>query len=152
MKALALATAVLGLACSACGGGASDPEAAKRNVEAFAQKTYPGLPTPDEIQKLIGHGQHAFKASSCEMCHSTTTDRKGLAGPALGGVSARVLERHKGDPLEARRWLAKHVRDPQVFPGPNAGADEYRGLAMPPNAMLREEQMRALVEYLWSLP
>jgi cytochrome c5 len=140
------------LALFACACFESNPNAARDSAESLAKAAYPAVPDVNEIPALRTTGQRMFGASSCEMCHSTTRERKGLAGPPLGGISGRVLERFKGDPLESRRWLVKHIRDPHAFPSPFAGSEDYRNAAMPPNGRLREKDMQALVEYLWSLP
>jgi len=138
------------LLLAACGPG--DPEAGKRVAEASALAAYPELPKPGDVPALQAAGKPIFKAAGCETCHSSSHDRNGLMGPPLGGVAETVLAQHKGDPLEARRWMVKHIRDPQRFPGQHAGTDDYRGSAMPPNGMLKDADLRALVEFLWHLP
>lgn len=144
----ALALACLLVAC----GGPRDPNAQRELAEQSARTVYPELPPAEQTSRLQEAGRHNFRSQSCEMCHSITRERKGLLGPPLGGTSERVLERHGGDALQARRWLVKHIRDPYRFPGPHAGSSEYRGASMPPNTTLPDEQMKALVEYLWHLP
>jgi cytochrome c5 len=145
-------TFLLALTLLLCGCPEPNPNAARDSVDTLALQAYPAVPAVADIPALRDAGRRIFVGSSCEMCHSTTPERKGLAGPPLGGVSTRVLERFKGDPLEGRRWLVKHIRDPHVYPSPFAGTDDYRGAAMPPNGRLQEQHMRELVEYLWSLP
>lgn len=135
-----------------CGAGNSDPEAARRYIEQKAAETYPGTPDSQDIPALRDRGKGVFRAAGCEMCHSATAQRNGLAGPPLGGISERMLARHNQDGLEGRRWLFKHIRDPQRFPGPYADSDEYRGAFMPPNGTLKDDDLRALIEFLWHLP
>jgi hypothetical protein len=62
----------------------------------------------------------------------------------------RALEQHDHDALEARRWLVKHIKDPARYPGQFAGHPDYPGF-MVPNPRLTDEDLAALVEYLWTL-
>jgi hypothetical protein len=61
-----------------------------------------------------------------------------------------VLARHDNDSLQARRWLVKHIKDAPRFPGEFAGHPDYPGV-MTPNPRISDEDLRALVEYLWTL-
>lgn len=141
------------LLLAACGGGANaDPRATEKYIEQQASSAYAALPDAAEIPALRDKGRDIFKAAGCELCHSTLRQRQGMTGPPLGGISEQMLDRHKKDALEGRRWLFKHIRDPQRFPGPHAGADDYRGAFMPPNNRLNNDEMRALIEFLWHLP
>jgi len=142
---------ILALA-AACACAERNPNAARDAAERMALRAYPELPAVADVPALREAGRTHFRSQACEMCHSTSAERKGLAGPPMGGLAVRVLERHGGDALEGRRWLVKHIRDPHVFPSPHAGTAEYRGAAMPPNGRLQEKQLREIVEYLWSLP
>jgi len=147
------ALACLALALAACGGAANtDPLAMVKYREKQAVEAYPAVPSAADGAKMRDQGQPIFRAAGCEVCHSTARDRKGMTGPPLGGISERMLAEHNNDPLEGRRWLYKHIRDPGRFPGQHAGKSEYSGAFMPPNDRLKDDELRALIEFLWHLP
>jgi cytochrome c551/c552 len=154
MKPARMWLGALALAAAACGGGGSnrDPQAMTRHIEEQSRAAYPALPGADESATLRERGRGIFKAAGCELCHSTSRERKGMSGPPLGGLAEVMPGRHDNDALEARRWLYRHIRDPQRFAGPHAGTPEYRGAFMPPNTRLNDDEMRALIEFLWHLP
>jgi cytochrome c2 len=118
---------------------------------AKAEQVYAKLPEAAEATKLAEHGEKLFNSQACGSCHATATARGGLMGPPLGGVGAAVTARHQGDELAARRWMYKHIRDPQKWPGPHHGSDEYKGSAMPCYRGLQDQDVSALVEFLWTL-
>lgn len=140
------------LCASACGGGTGDANAATRYIEQAAATSLAAVPGAEESASLRETGRNVFRGSGCEMCHSITRQRNGMAGPPLGGISERMLERYSNDALEGRRWLFKHIRDPRRFEGPFANSPDYRGAFMPPNGQIKDEELRALVEFLWHLP
>lgn len=147
-----LACIVFFAGLAGCGGSNADPKATERYIEKQALEAYPTVPSAAEIPALRDKGRDIFKAAGCELCHSTLRERQGMRGPPLGGISERMLERHNKDALAGRRWMYKHIRDPQRFAGPHAGSPEYTGAFMPPNGRLNDDEMRALVEFLWHLP
>jgi mono/diheme cytochrome c family protein len=121
----------------------ADPEQAALNA-------YPDIPAGEQAMQDAERGAKLFKQATCISCHSTEGDRRNLAGPPLGGVSDRVLARHDNDALKARRWLVKHIKDAPSYPGEFAGHPDYPNF-MTPNPRLTDEDLRALVEYLWTL-
>lgn len=116
-----------------------------------AEQVYPKLPEPEAAAKLAEHGGKLFNAQACGSCHATGTARGGLMGPPLGGVGPATAARHGGDELAARRWMYKHIRDPLAWPGPLHGTDEYKASAMPGYRGLQDQDVSALVEFLWTL-
>ncbi|MDC1142145.1 cytochrome c [Planctomycetota bacterium] len=135
----------------ACGFGAggnqpgitSDPDKA-------ALAIYPSAPTAEETLALKEEGKDFFTAFGCASCHSTTGERASLQGPPLAGTANRYTQRNDGDELEARRWMVKHIKQPQDFPGVFFNTEEYPNF-MPPNRNITDADMKALVEFLWSL-
>ncbi|MCC7509630.1 MAG: cytochrome c [Planctomycetes bacterium] len=121
------------------------------NTEMAAEAAFPAGPAAEDSLALSDKGKPMFQRFGCAACHSITAERSGLMGPPLGGLSDRVLSRHEYDDLQARRWLVKHIRDPQTFPSPYKQEPEYARTHMPPNPRISDEDMRALVEYLWML-
>lgn len=122
-----------------------------RDANAAAGAIYPESPAAEQTLELSQKGKPMFQRFGCAACHSVTTERQGLMGPPLAGVSDRVLARHEYNDLEARRWLVKHIRDPQGHPSPFKEDPAYKNTHMPPNTGIRDEDLRALVEYLWLL-
>lgn len=120
------------------------------DIEEAAIRVYPSVPTPEESVELAQQGKPLMRRFVCESCHSLTDERSGLLGPPLGGVAERVLARHDHDDLEARRWLVKHIRNPQAYPSPYRDDPAYRS-HMPANHRISNDDMRALVEHLWLL-
>ncbi|MBX3458753.1 MAG: cytochrome c [Planctomycetes bacterium] len=149
-----LTFAMLGFACmwlaASCMPPANTP-GTTRNANAAALAVYPQAPAAEEALELSRQGKPLFQRFGCAACHSVTQERQGLMGPPLAGVSDRVLARHEYNELEARRWLVKHIRDPQGFPSPFKDEAAYKNTHMPPNSGIRDEDLRALVEYLWLL-
>ena len=121
------------------------------DAESAAASAYPELPSASDAMKLKEDGSKLFRGLGCQSCHSMTPERSGLMGPPLGGVSDRVLTRQDNDPLKARRWIVMHIKDPVMHPSPYAKDDAYRGTHMPPNPRLPDADLRALVEFLWTL-
>jgi mono/diheme cytochrome c family protein len=121
----------------------SDPEKA-------AIAIYPEIPSAEESLRLIEDGKKYFTAFSCAGCHSTTNDRAGLQGPPLGGTPVRYTQKNDDDELEARRWLVKHIKSPQDYPGIYFNTEEYPNF-MPPNQNISDADLKSLVEFLWSL-
>lgn len=138
------------LSLAGCMGDSNVPGLTK-DPEAAAEAAFPALPDGNEGPELIERGYKMFKGLGCEQCHSTNTARKGLQGPPLGGLSDRVIDNHDGDPLQARRWTVRHIKDPQQYPGDYAGHEDYKGSFMTPYNRVADDDMRALVEYLFSL-
>ena len=122
-----------------------------RDPEESAKTAYPDLPDSSQAVELIERGEKLFRGLTCEQCHSTGSERNGLMGPPLGGLSDRIIEQEDNDPLEARRWTLKHIKDPAKYPSKFAGQDDYRGAHMTPFPRITDEDLRALVEYLFSL-
>lgn len=147
MKLTALFALLLMLA--ACGEGA--PRLSP-DTEAMALAAYPAIPAAEDSLALREAGERNFRNFGCAACHSTKRERQGLLGPPLGGTAERVLPRHNNDALESRRWLARHIHDPQKYPGPFKEDPAYRGGFMPANPRIDAQPMRELVEYLWLLP
>jgi cytochrome c551/c552 len=135
----------------ACGEPGGNAESRRGEIDAAATRIYAGVPPAGETAELIERGGKLFRTGGCESCHSTRIDRMGLVGPPLGRVSDRVLDRHDNDALEARRWLVRHIKAPQLYPSPYLEDEAYTGAHMPPYNHFRDEDMRALVEFLWSL-
>ena len=140
----------VGLLAAACLDSGNIP-GVTADPDASAKVAFPEVPAAGDAMKLKERGSKLFQGLGCQSCHSTTDDRSGLMGPPLGGVSDRVLERNDHDPLKARRWLVMHVKDPLMHPSPFADQPEYRGTHMPPNPRVTDEDLRALVEFLWTL-
>ncbi|MCB9894552.1 MAG: cytochrome c [Planctomycetes bacterium] len=140
----------LGLACAGCLDSGNIP-GVTTDPEAAAKAAFPELPPAAEATQLKDRGSKMFNGLGCQSCHSTTHERNGLMGPPLGGVSDRVLERKDHDPLKARRWLVMHIKDPLMYPSPFADQADYKGTHMPPNPRVTDEDLRALVEFLWAL-
>jgi cytochrome c2 len=109
------------------------------------------VPSAEETLKLEPTGKSLFVRAGCAACHSITKERAGLVGPPLGGLADRVLARHDNDDLEARRWLVKHIRDPITYPSPYKSEPAYKNTHMPPQHGITDEDLRALIEYLWML-
>jgi cytochrome c2 len=120
------------------------------DAEQAALNAYPDIPDSSQAMADSERGSKLFRQFTCHSCHSTDDERRNLAGPPLGGVSDRVLERQNNNSLEARRWLVKHIKDPAKYPGEFAGHTDYPNF-MTPNPRITDEDLRALVEYLWSL-
>ncbi|MCA8910363.1 MAG: cytochrome c [Planctomycetes bacterium] len=150
MAARVLPFLLSALLLAACTDNANIP-GVTQDPEASAKAAYPDVPPAEEANELIDRGQKLFKGLTCEQCHSTGPDRSGLAGPPLGGYADRALEHQDHDPLKARRWTVKHIKDPRKYPGSFAGTDEYRGTFMTPFNRITDDDLRALVEYLFSL-
>lgn len=152
MRLLAIATCwVLVLMVASCGPPADNESTRREKLEATATRIYAEVPDTSDSVELIEPGQKFFRQAGCESCHSTRGDQMGLMGPPLAGVSKRVLDRHNNDPLESRRWLIKHIKSPHLYPSPYTEDENYRGAQMPAYNQFRDEDMRALVEFLWSL-
>ncbi len=122
-----------------------------KDAEAGAAKAFAEKPSAKETVELIREGEQVYRRSGCGNCHSLTEDRSGFAGPPLSGVGRRNLKNHDNDELKVRRWLFKHIRDPIQWPGEMADRPEYEGTHMPPNPYLKDEDLKALVEYLYHL-
>jgi cytochrome c551/c552 len=135
----------------ACNLDAENP-GVTRDVEQAALNAYPELPSAEETVALAQAGAPMFQRFGCASCHAISDSRSGLLGPPLGGIAARVLERHEYDELESRRWLARHIRDPRLSPSPYKDEPAYRGAHMPTHPRLSDADLKALVEYLWLLP
>jgi mono/diheme cytochrome c family protein len=112
---------------------------------------YPELPPTQEILELREQGSRLFPRFGCAACHSPDDERRGLLGPPLGGVLERNLPRWEYSDLETRRWMVRHIRNPQEFPGVMAEHPDYARLHMPPHSRISDADMKALVEYLASL-
>ncbi len=143
---LCLLAATLGVLLAAC-----PPAMGNVDWAAKSEQVYTKLPDATEATKLAEHGEKLFNSQACGSCHATGAARGGLMGPPLGGVGAAVTSRHAGDELAARRWMYKHIRDPQKWPGPHHGSDEYKSSAMPSYRGLQDQDVSALVEFLWTL-
>ena len=145
-RLLMMLSALLLTGCPPAGnqpGVTSDPEQSALNA-------YPDIPDSSQAMADAERGGKLFRQFTCLSCHSTDGERRNLAGPPLGGVSDRTLARNNNNSLEARRWLVKHIKDPGRDPGEYAGhADDPN--FMTPNPRITDEDLRALVEYLWSL-
>lgn len=142
---------VLTLICVGCSSWYDgNREGVTRSPEKAAEAAFPDVPASGEAQELIRQGERVFRTGACASCHSTTTERSGLQGPPLGGVADRHLPLNDNDPLETRRWMVKHIKEPQDFPGAFHDSPDYPNI-MPANRHLTNEDLRALVEYLWSL-
>ncbi len=141
----------MGAVLAACGqsyggnmpGVTSDPEKA-------AVAIYPENPSTEESRAMLEDGENFYTAFSCAGCHSTSSDRSGLVGPPLSGVGARYLARNDKDELKAKRWLVKHIKSPAEYPGIYFQTEEY-GNVMPANKNISDADMKALVEFLWTL-
>lgn len=142
---------VLVTALAACGPMGGNSATQKDELEKAAVRIYAEVPDSAKSAELVERGQKFFRQAGCESCHSTRLDRMGLMGPPLGGVSQRVLDRHSNDQLEGRRWLVKHIKSPELYPSPFTEEQEYEGMQMPAYAKFNDEDMRALVEFLWTL-
>lgn len=141
---------LLALLCAGCMDSTNVP-GVTADPEQSAANAFPDIPSSTEAMQLVEAGRKAFRGLGCESCHSITADRSGLMGPPLGGISDRVLARQDHDPLKARRWLVMHIKDPAKYPGAHVGDDAYRGTHMPPNPRVPDHDLRALVEFLWTL-
>ncbi len=142
---------VLLLVCTGCSSWYdSNRPGVTKDPEKAAENSFPDVPDSDEARKLIEQGERIFRTAACASCHSTTSERMGLQGPPLGGVADRHLPENDNDPLETRRWMVKHIKEPQEYPGAFHDSREYPNI-MPPGRHLADEDLRALVEYLWSL-
>jgi cytochrome c2 len=150
MPARILALILSTLLVAACTDNANTPGVTK-DPEASAKAAYPKVPDASKAGELIDRGQKLFKSLTCQQCHSTGPERSGLSGPPLGGYADRALQKQDSDPLKARRWTVKHIKDPRKYPGQFAGTDEYKGTFMTPFNRITDEDLRALVEYLFSL-
>ena len=135
----------------ACGPMSGNATTRKAEVEQAAERIYAEVPDAATSSERAEYGEEFFRRAGCESCHSAREDRLGLMGPPLGGVARRVMERHENDELESRRWLIKHIKSPQLYPSPYAEDQEYHGMQMPAYAKFNDDDMRALVEFLWSL-
>ncbi|MBZ0136244.1 MAG: cytochrome c [Planctomycetes bacterium] len=132
-------------------GNPGNEEMQRAELEQAGMRIYAALPEDSAKAALIEQGQKMYRTAGCESCHSTRQDRLGLQGPPLGGVSKRVMARQDDDALEARRWLVKHIKSPRLYPSPYKDDEAYHGTFMTPYNQFRDEDMRALVEFLWSL-
>lgn len=151
MKILMTVCVAASLWVTGCGPAAGNSSVQRDEINQAAERIYPDVPGTEESSELIERGEKFFRQSGCESCHSTRDARMGLMGPPLGGVGTRVRQRQEGSELEARRWLIRHIKSPQLFPSPYTQDEQYSGTHMPPYNHFRDEDMRALVEFLWSL-
>ncbi len=148
LATLTLASATVATSCN----WDTNTPGVTRNAKLSAENAYPEVPPPQETLQLADRGKPMFQRFACASCHSTSADRSGLLGPPLGGVATRVLDRMDHDELAARRWMVMHIKDPIKYPSPFKQDPDYRGAHMPPNPRISDDDMRALVEYLWLLP
>ena len=139
------------LAMAGCGPAGGNESVQRDEIEQAATRIYAAVPAEEDQPGLIQTGQKFFRRAGCESCHSVREDRMGLMGPPLGGLPKRLLERHSDDELESRRWLIKHIKSPHLYPSPYVDDEQYEGMQMPAYAKFNDEDMRALVEFLWSL-
>lgn len=142
----------LALLTAACGAWASgNTPGVTKDPELAAKAAFPDVPEGQEAVELRLKGKKLFTRFTCATCHSTTNERMGLMGPPLAGVSERHLAANDGDELKTRRWFVKHIKDPMAFPGLQHDKPEYERTHMPPNPRISDEDLRALVEFLWRL-
>lgn len=142
----------VGFLVSACGAWTSaNTPGVTKDPEESAEQAFPDIPDGQQAVDLRLKGEKLFMRFGCGSCHSVTDERQGLMGPPLAGVADRHLPEHDNNALEARRWLVKHVKDPISFPGLYHDKPEYKGAHMPPNPRISDEDLRALVEFMWHL-
>ncbi|GEM_PF-4478328 len=76
-------------------------------------------------------GKAIFSAKMCATCHSSTTNKSGKPGPALGGVGSR----------RSKAWLTEQLKNPKTHDPASAM----------PSPNLSAPDIEALVQYLQSL-
>jgi hypothetical protein len=135
-----------------CGWESASDKGITFDIEEAVMNAYPERPTVQETLDAQESGRRNFMAAGCAACHSTTRDRGVLIGPPLGGTAERLLPQHGGDDLEARRWIFKHIRDPQRYPGEYQTDPAYRGAIMLPHNRIPDRDLRDIVEFIWMLP
>jgi mono/diheme cytochrome c family protein len=151
VKFQAVILILFALLSSGCGGWDANTPGVTKDPEQSAKEAFPDIPDGQQAADMRIEGEKLFKRFGCGTCHSTGEERNGLMGPPLAGVGDRHLPENDNDPLETRRWLVKHIKDPIAFPGMYHDKPEYKGTHMPPNPRISDEDLAALVEFLWHL-
>jgi mono/diheme cytochrome c family protein len=108
--------------------------------------TPPGPPggTPVDTSGPHAAGKQVFMANGCGRCHTVGSagggpmmpGRPGMKGPDLGTVGR--------DPAHTAEWIMGYVRNPRSY------KEDSRMPPVPPQK-LKDEDLRALAEYLASL-
>jgi hypothetical protein len=151
-RTLLIFGALMCAALAACGWESASDKGITFDIEKAALNAYPELPTPEETLEAQERGRRNFMAAGCAACHSTTRERGVPPGPPLGGTAERLIPQHDGDDLAARRWLFKHIRDPQRYPGEYQTDPDYRHVIMMPHNRIPDKDLRDIVEFIWLLP
>jgi nitric oxide reductase subunit C len=107
----------------------------------------------------IALGQSLFQTvtPACAACHSVA-DGVNMAGPSLGGIATRSLERiasadYKGQAKDAESYIRESIENPSAYSLPGAMYSADGRSFMPPDyaKTLTPEQIDQLVAYLASL-
>lgn len=135
------------LRCAAsCGAGSADRSGTLRVLSVHEMKKWiaggcgaTNLP-PREL------GARLFRQRGCSTCHSTTAERKDLAGPPLGGLVGKRVTTDRGETVADDAYLRQSIVDPtaRIVSGYQPVMPQFKGL-------LDDRQVDALLGYIRSL-